>query len=186
MHASVLDFLRSQVPQAEVAGQRVLEVGSYNFNGSAREVLAPMAPAEYLGVDAVAGPGVDRVVDAADLGALGAWDVVVSTEMLEHAPDWRAALAALKRATRPGGLLFLTTRSRGMPYHAFPIDCWRFSVENMLDAFADWDLEAVTPDPDPRHPGVFVRARRPIPDRPKVDLWAIKAYPMRDAPPEIR
>lgn len=185
MHQSVLDFVHTQTQNGlAIEGLRVLEVGSYNFNGSVRQVLEPLKPAQYLGVDVTPGPGVDLVVAPEDdlPGADGGWDLVISTEMLEHAPDWRRALDGLKRAVRAGGALVLTTRSRGMPYHAFPIDCWRFSVENMLDAFADWHIESVTGDPDPRHPGVFVRARKPeVPTQP-VDLRTIRAFPMRDAP----
>jgi SAM-dependent methyltransferase len=186
MHPSVLNFVRRHVADhgLAVAGQKVLEVGSYNVNGSVREVLEPLGPANYLGVDVTPGPGVDLVVAPEDElpGSDGRWDLVISTEMLEHAPDWRGALDKLKRAARPGGTLVLTTRSRGMPYHAFPIDCWRFSLENMLDAFADWHIESATADPDPRHPGVFLRARKPeVPAQP-VDLSAIEAFPMADAP----
>ena len=38
----------------------------------------------------------------------GAFDLVVCNCVLEHIPDDHAALAAMNRALRPGGLLFLT------------------------------------------------------------------------------
>ena len=44
----------------------------------------------------------------------GAADVVISTEMLEHAEYWRAAMAGMVGFC-PGGTLLLTTRRRGSP-----------------------------------------------------------------------
>ncbi len=35
----------------EVAGKRVLEIGSYNVNGSLRQIVKSWGPAEYIGVD---------------------------------------------------------------------------------------------------------------------------------------
>src|SRR6266536_5884803 len=121
MHGSVLGFFAYGALQGrEVAGRRVLEVGSLNVNGSVRPMVMARGPSEYLGVDLVDGDGVDQVVDAVDLGAtFGAdsFDVVVSTEMLEHAEDWQRSICSMVSVLRPGGVLVITTRSRGFGYH---------------------------------------------------------------------
>ena len=130
MNDAVLDFIRSSLPIGEVAGRSVLEVGSLNFNGSARTVLTQHGPSTYVGVDLYPGNGVDRVVSVnflVDVFGEKAFDVVVSTEMLEHVQDWRWAIAQLKRVTAPGGLLLVTTRSPGFHYHGYPHDFWRFT-----------------------------------------------------------
>jgi hypothetical protein len=104
---------------------------------------------------------VDLVCDAADLP--GRAHVVISTEMLEHAADWQAAVRGLVDVVADDGLLVLTTRSAGFPLHGYPEDHWRFSVGAMGEilAAAGLDVERLEPDPDPQSPGVFARARKP-------------------------
>src|SRR5262249_14737748 len=85
----------------------------------------PPRPASYLGTDMRDGPGVDKVCKAEDLPFLvgtGFAGVVVSTEMLEHAPDWAAAVRGMVLVLAPGGLLLLTTRGPGFPVHGYPED----------------------------------------------------------------
>src|SRR6266487_4154318 len=134
MHASVLDWVPKALTADEVTGKLVVEVGSYDVNGSARPYIESLAPASYIGIDMQPGPRVDMVMDAADIPAgLGknCADIVASFEMLEHAEDWQAAAAGMIRALVPGGLLVLTTRSEGFPYHGYPGDHWRFSAGAM-------------------------------------------------------
>ncbi len=98
---------------------RVLEIGSYDVNGSAREFFEDC---EYLGCDWRPGPGVDVVGFAHELKYPdGSFDVVVSTECLEHDEYWRETLAAMKRMLKPGGLLLLTVASFERRPHE--IDC---------------------------------------------------------------
>src|SRR5512144_2275678 len=104
----------------DVYDRDVLEVGSFNVNGSLRRIVTACKPRSYLGVDRYAGPGVDCVVDAEELTqVLGRdrADVVISTEMLEHCSDWRRVCLELVAALRPGGWMLLTTRSEGMIHH---------------------------------------------------------------------
>jgi SAM-dependent methyltransferase len=102
------------------------------------------------------------VLDARDLiAAFGreAFDLVISTEMVEHVRDWRAVVSNMKGVLRPGGHLLVTTRSAGFPYHGWPHDYWRYQTEDMHRIFAD--LEILVIEPDPKAPGIFVFARRP-------------------------
>jgi SAM-dependent methyltransferase len=166
VHPSAFLFATTALEDADVAGRRVVEVGSYNYNGSPRAVIEAMGPASYLGTDAQAGPGVDLVCPAeklpAELGDDSA-DIVVSLEMLEHALDWRGAMAGMARVLAPGGLLLLTTRSPGFPNHPHPEDHWRFTTDHMDGIAEACGLEVfrLEPDPDPWQPGVFLLARKP-------------------------
>jgi SAM-dependent methyltransferase len=148
--------------QAEVTGKRVTEAGAYNVNGSVRAAVEAMGPASYTGTDMQPGPGVDIVCTAEKLERDSA-DIVVSTEMLEHAEDWQAAAAGMIRALTAGGILVLTTRSEGFPYHGYPDDHWRFSVQAMGEIMtaAGMDVLDLRADPDTSSPGVFVKARKP-------------------------
>lgn len=162
MHDSVMAFGRRVLTPERVAGKRVVELGSYDHNGSLRSVVEPLGPASYVGIDQERGPGVDVVLDAAlALALLGeGWaDLVVCTEVLEHAPDWRSVVAAMKAVAGRGGLLLVTTRSPGFPRHDFPGDEWRFDLDDFRAAFADCEELALEPDSQPGHPGVLALYR---------------------------
>ncbi len=99
-----------------VSGARVLEIGSYDVNGSIRRVFE--GAGEYVGVDLAEGPGVDLVaygheVDQPD----GTYDLTVSGECFEHDPHWRDTFRNMARLTRPGGLVVFTCASHGRPEH---------------------------------------------------------------------
>lgn len=164
MHPSVMSFLRRALDGHEVRGKSVLEVGSCDVNGSPRAVVVPLEPGSYVGVDFQAGPGVDRVVDAGRLVEAfgeGSFDLVISTEMLEHALDWRSAVRSMKRVLKPGGLLVVTARGPGFPYHGYPHDHWRFARVDFEQIFRDFSVLILQSDPE--FPGVFFKGRKPDP-----------------------
>lgn len=164
MHHSAMAFACSALTAEDVAGKLVIEAGALDVNGSVRPHVESLGPASYVATDMRPGPGVDIVINAADLPGDGVQaDVVVSTEMLEHAADWQAAMRGMITVLAPGGVLVLTTRSEGFPLHGYPEDHWRFSVEAMgaIVKAAGLDIERLEPDPDPASPGVFAKARKP-------------------------
>lgn len=126
----------------DVHGRDILEVGAYDVNGSVRPYVIPQCPSLYFGVDLREGPNVDEVCDVVDLvSRFGneSFDVVVSTEMLEHVRDWRRAIQNLKGVLRPLGRILLTTRRIGFPYHEHPGDYWRYEPEDMAAIFRDFE-----------------------------------------------
>jgi SAM-dependent methyltransferase len=178
VHPSAFEFASTALTPDLVAGKRLVEAGAYNYNGSVAKVYQAMRPASYWATDMQDGPGVDMVCKAEDLPARfgdGTADVVICTEMLEHAEDWHAALAGMARVLAPGGVLVLTTRGPGFPYHPHPGDYWRFTVDLMDAAMAALGLHIIRlePDPDPNSPGVFVLAVKPE-DWPGADEVALK------------
>lgn len=183
MHPSVMAWVNSTLSLADIKDRTVLEVGSYNVNGTVRPIVEARDPASYLGVDQTPGPNVDKVVlatDLVDIFGAESFDVVISTEMLEHAEDWRACLWAMAEVLVPGGLLVLTTRSPGFPFHPFPVDCWRFTLPVMSAALTAVGLGShkLYPDPGPKAPGVFVRAYRSEQWRPnRAALAAVEPEP---------
>ena len=51
----------------EIKGKTVIEVGSYDVNGSLRYIVELLEPAEYMGTDVMKGPGVDIICPAENL-----------------------------------------------------------------------------------------------------------------------
>lgn len=175
-NSACIQFIRDNLSRSEAEGKRALEAGSLNVNGSAREAVLPLAPLSYTGVDISAGPGVDEVCDVTGLaGRFGAdsFDLVLSTEMLEHVRDWRAAVSNLKSVLKPGGILLLTTRSAGYPYHGYPHDFWRYEEEDLRAIFGDMSILKIARDP--LVPGVFIKAAKP-PDYREKDLSGLELY----------
>lgn len=176
MHDSVMSWLSKKTMELSLRSSApVLEVGSYNVNGSAREFFERQE--DYVGVDVAAGPGVDQVVSPVALPFKeGGFAVVVSTEMLEHAAFPALTLVEMRRVLQPGGVLLLTTRSEGFPHHN-PPDYHRYSPGQMRDMlkWLGFERVAVEVDSDPRHPGVFVVAYKPA------EGWVPEQYAPSDS-----
>src|SRR4029077_16501104 len=163
MHSSVMKFLREMVSPGEIRGRELLEVGAQNVNGSPRAVFWSYGPKKYTGVDFAHGKDVDLVVDVKFLVqyfGLDRFDVVISAEMLEQASDWRVAVSQMKAVLAPRGLLIVTARGPGFPYHGYPHDYWRYTVPDFEKIFSDMDISVLIKDTDPACPGVFLKAMK--------------------------
>ncbi len=161
MHGSVYDWFDRNLHREDVEGKSVLEAGSCDVNGSVRPRTESFNPESYLGVDAYEGKRVDAVVNFETPNLhFSRTRVLISTEMLEHAFDWQTVIFNMKDCLHRGGLLFLTTRSFGMPYHPYPVDYWRFSIEDIKAIFSDFEILNI--EEDKELPGVFLKARKPL------------------------
>jgi len=146
----------------EVEGRRVIEFGSCAINGTLRPFVESLHPVEYIGIDIEKGPNVDIICDAEDvLDKFGreSFDIVISTELLEHVKNWRKVISNMKNVCKPNGLILVTTRSYGFPYHAYPYDFWRYEPVDMQHVFSDCDIERL--EKDKETPGVLIKARKP-------------------------
>lgn len=117
MHAEAMDFCRSVLAMMRPP-RLVCELGSRNINGSVRDLLPDVAL--YVGVDCVAGPGVDVVADAS-VWRPGSWvqfDLVVCTEVLEHTPTAAAICFNAFHLLRPGGVFLVTAAGPDRPPHS--------------------------------------------------------------------
>lgn len=160
---SCLDFAKFNLKPEDVRGKKIIEIGSRDVNGSVKQEIMPLQPLSYLGVDIEMADGVDEVCNVYDLVehfGEESFDVVISTEMVEHVRDWREAFSQMKRILKPNGVMLITTRSKGFPYHDYPSDFWRFELEDMETIFSDMEIEAL--DNDESDPGVLVKARKPV------------------------
>lgn len=163
MNGAVVDFIRQNITTEDIQGCRVLEVGARDVNGTVRAIIEPYHPCCYIGTDLIPGPGVDLLCSAERLVATfgpESFDVLVSTETIEHIREWRQAITSFKRVVRQGGLIILTTRSRGFCYHAYPHDYWRYEIDDIRRILVDCTVEALVRDW--MSPGVMVKARKPV------------------------
>lgn len=116
MHTAAYSFVRSAVAELGPFAS-VVEIGSRDLNGSVRELFATPA---YVGLDVVAGPGVDVVIDldGPPWAPAELVDAVVSCEVLEHVADWSTILAEAASYLRLGGRLILTAAGPGRREHS--------------------------------------------------------------------
>lgn len=101
MHAEALAYVNRFATADPV---RVTEFGSRDINGTPR----PLFPnADWWGIDAVDGPGVDEVADAADWSGVAA-DLVVCCEVFEHCAAWELIVQNMAANLAPGGRAVIT------------------------------------------------------------------------------
>ncbi len=161
-HVSCIVFGAKYLSKDEVKGKKVLEVGSHDVNGSLRPIIESWEPAEYIGVDIKKGPGVDVICNADNIVehfGKETFDIVISTELLEHVWDWRRVISNIKNICKSNGIILITTRSYGFPYHAYPYDFWRYELEDMKNIFSDCELMVL--ENDFQAPGVFIKVTKP-------------------------
>ncbi len=130
MHPSAMvnahRFLETYYPDGSLKGTTtVLDIGAQDVNGSLKQLMRP--PLEYVGVDFVAGKGVDVVL--ADPYTLpfpdASADIVMCSSCFEHSEMFWVLFVEIMRVLKPSGLLYLNVPSNGQ-FHRYPVDCWRF------------------------------------------------------------
>ncbi len=176
MHVSCMAFAAAKLRPEDIKDKTVIDVGSYNHNGNLYDLYKHYNPSEFIGTDLLSGPGVDVVCPAEDLvSKFGKeqFDVVLSSELLEHARNWREVISSIKQLVKSNGIVLITTRSKGFPLHDYPHDYWRYELEDMRKLFSD--MEILSLENDPQAPGVFIKVRKPI-DFNENDLSDIALY----------
>lgn len=126
MHPTAMDngkrFFDTYLPAGPVT---VVDLGSQDVNGSLKEVCP--STARYIGVDFVAGKGVDKILE--DPYSLpfddASVDFVVSSSVFEHSEMFWILYLEILRILKPAGLFYLNCPSNG-EFHRWPVDCWRF------------------------------------------------------------
>lgn len=104
---------------------RVVEIGSQDVNGSLRTCCPSRF--DYVGVDFVAGNGVDVVLQDPYVLPFdnGSVDIVLTSSCFEHSEMFWVLFLEAMRILKPHGLLYLNVPSNGS-FHRYPVDCWRF------------------------------------------------------------
>lgn len=118
MHKEIMKFVagvKNKTPEF-FTGKRVLEVGSLIINGTIRGYFKDC---DYHGIDLSEGYGVDEVCPATELltRETPKYDVVISTESLEHDAAWKDSLHSMYELLKPNGLLIVTCAAPNRPEH---------------------------------------------------------------------
>lgn len=159
---SNLTWAKMHLPLAAITGKSVLDVGSRNWDKTLAEYLHQGKPGEYIGIDAIEGPGVTRVCDANDLVkkfGKNRFDIVVCLEVLEHVANWVGTIENIKNVCAEDGIILMTTRIFGYPKHGFPDDYWRFEFEDIMRIFSDCKFLAL--EQDHENLGVYAKFQKP-------------------------
>jgi SAM-dependent methyltransferase len=170
------EFVRKNIRSDDIKDKSIIEVGSLIVNFSVRLLFESFSPTSYKGIDIAAGPGVDQICNAEDLlidFGTENFDILISMEVLEHVKDWQRVISNFKNILRPGGKIFIGTRSRGFDYHGYPYDFWRYELDDMRKIFSDFTINFL--EPDPAGHGLFLKATKPEEFKEK-DLSAFRLY----------
>jgi len=144
VHDAAYTYVATVVADHALTPVTVLDLGGRNVNGTTR-ALFPTAT-RYLVVDIADHPSVDVVADAGDLDLGQTFDVVVSTELLEHTNRAADIVAAAYRHLDVDGTFVATMAGPGRGAHgasgeaAPPPGEWYRNVEP--DELVDWLTDA--------------------------------------------
>jgi Methyltransferase domain len=98
------------------SGISVLDIGGRNINGNTRDCY-PNADSVTV-VDILPGDGVDIVTNAATWIPDREYDLVVCTEVFEHAEEWRDICKTIYAALKPDAWVILTMAGPGRDAHS--------------------------------------------------------------------
>ena len=151
MNPNRFNFIKEKI-KGDLSGQKVLEVGSRIVTGSIRGYIESLNPEEYVGIDIVPGEGVDLILDIHQLSehfGENVFDLIISSDTMEHIEDLESASNNMHRVLKMGGKMVLSVPMMETPYHGFPHDYWRFTLQDMRQLYRgmkvldEYDTEGV-------------------------------------------
>lgn len=133
---SFVESVKNKFPHNFVSG-KVLEIGSYNINGSVRQFFDNCV---YVGLDVFPGNCVDIVCSGHLYAASDkTFDCCISCECFEHNPFWKETFLNMFRMLKMGGLIVFTCATTGRPEHGTkrtsPLDSLTTNIEDMQDYY---------------------------------------------------
>jgi SAM-dependent methyltransferase len=121
MHPAAFRYVVEQLASRDLDDVTVLDIGGRDVNGTPRPLFP--STARYVVVDIRPCQSVDIVADAAELDLGEQFDIVLSTEVLEHAERAADIVAAAAKHTKPGGLFVATMAGPGRHEHGSDGGC---------------------------------------------------------------
>lgn len=130
-------LLMVEMVQDLTTGRKVLDVGSYDVNGTYRPLIESLGHT-YTGVDIQDGPNVDVVMEQPYLLPFedGEFDLVISGSVMEHVAKPWLWIPELCRVLKPGGRLCVVTHW-SFPFHEYPIDTFRYMPDGLRSLLSE-------------------------------------------------
>lgn len=134
MHTQSMEIMDRLLSTMDGAALRVLDVGSYDVNGSYR-ALVERRGWTYVGLDIRSGTNVDVVCERHNDFPFEAmsFDIVMCGNMLHNVAEPRDLLEEMVRVVKRGGRVFVVAPGpNGTPYpNKHASDYWRFTPEGL-------------------------------------------------------
>lgn len=111
-------------------GRSVLDCGSLDVNGNNRYLFSG---GSYWGIDLVDGPNVDQVCLIHEFIG-GPFDVVISTEVLEHDKHLQGSMARMIDLLKTDGMLVITCATIGRQEHGTK-SCLPYASPGTIDYY---------------------------------------------------
>jgi cyclopropane fatty-acyl-phospholipid synthase-like methyltransferase len=93
---------------------KVLDIGSLDINGNNRYLFEN---SDYTGIDLSEGNNVSIVSKGHEFMSKTKFDIIISTECLEHDEHWKETLLNAYKLLKKGGLLLFTCATTGREEH---------------------------------------------------------------------
>lgn len=111
-----------------IENKTVLDVGSCDVNGTMKPIFSNCR--SYVGLDQCEGKNVDVVSSSHNVPMVDeSFDIIISSSCFEHDPLFWLTFKEMCRVVKTHGYIYIQAPSIG-PYHAHPIDCWRFYADS--------------------------------------------------------
>lgn len=112
---------------------KVLDIGSYNVNGSYKTLLDEKY-FDYTGLDVEVGPDVDivpaNIYDWKELEN-DSFDIIISGQAFEHIEYPWITIKEISRVLKPNGICCIIAPS-SQQEHKYPKDCYRYYADGMI------------------------------------------------------
>ena len=129
MHSNAYDTMSRLLPK-QFAGERVLDVGSLDVNGSYRPLIEQRG-GRYVGLDIRAGKGVDIVADSTCYPIPDKrYRTIITGSTAEHVDDLWGWFRELTRILADEGSIYIHTHWKSAE-HRYPCDYWRIMPDGM-------------------------------------------------------
>lgn len=119
-----------------IENKNILDIGSMSVNGSLKPIFDK---GKYIGLDQESGPNVNIIASSHKIPIEdNSIDIITCSSCFEHDDMFWISFLEFCRVIKSGGLIYINAPSNG-PYHAYPVDNWRFYLDSWK-ALCKWGI----------------------------------------------